>query len=273
MEKMLVVVFDNESTAYEATRALADLDREGSISVHAESVIQKNADGSLTVKQTDTDFPIRSVAGTGIGSLIGLLGGPVGWAVGAAAGATAGMVGDLYTAGVNEDFVSSVVPALASGKFAVLADISEEWVTPLDTQMEALGGSVFRTSRESFEEEQRAREAAALKAEIEQLKAEHARAQADRKAKIQAKIDQLNSQLQQKLTQAQQRSEQIRHETEAKVLALEQRADKARGEAKAAFDGRIREIREAYDQSVARTKSIAAQQLRNAANKLEASHA
>ncbi len=35
MEKMLVVVFDSESKAYEGTNALSQLDREGSITVHA----------------------------------------------------------------------------------------------------------------------------------------------------------------------------------------------------------------------------------------------
>lgn len=51
MEKMLVVVFDTEKKVYEGSRALAELDREGSISIYAESVIQKNADGTIAVKQ------------------------------------------------------------------------------------------------------------------------------------------------------------------------------------------------------------------------------
>ena len=42
MERMLVVVFDNESKAYEGSRALKQLDTEGSITIHAESVIKKN---------------------------------------------------------------------------------------------------------------------------------------------------------------------------------------------------------------------------------------
>jgi uncharacterized membrane protein len=60
MEKMLVVVFDNESKAYQGSRALAQLDSEGSIAIHAESVIRKNDDGTVTVKQFDGDFPVRT---------------------------------------------------------------------------------------------------------------------------------------------------------------------------------------------------------------------
>ena len=73
MEKMLVVVFDNETKAYEGLRALNQIDSEGNITIHAEAVVGKNNDGALTVKQGDGDFPVRTVSGTAIGSLIGLL--------------------------------------------------------------------------------------------------------------------------------------------------------------------------------------------------------
>lgn len=53
MEKMLVVVFENEKKAFEGTRALADLDLEGNIAVHAEAVIQKNQDGTVSMKQAE----------------------------------------------------------------------------------------------------------------------------------------------------------------------------------------------------------------------------
>src|SRR5271165_5378944 len=98
MEKMLVVVFDDESKAYKASHALNQLDTEGSITIHAESVIKKNADGTVAVKHSEGDFPIRAAGGTAIGSLIGLLEGPIGLAVGATAGALAGSLGDLNMA-------------------------------------------------------------------------------------------------------------------------------------------------------------------------------
>jgi hypothetical protein len=69
MEKMLVVVFDNEAKAYEGARSLNQLDTEGSITIHAEGVIKKNADGTVSVLRTDGDFPVRTIGGTAIGSL------------------------------------------------------------------------------------------------------------------------------------------------------------------------------------------------------------
>jgi len=86
MDRMLVVVFDNDAKAYEGKQALLQLDDEGSISVYAYAVLAKHADGTATVKQGDDMGPLGTLLGTSFGSLIGLLGGPVGLAVGAASG-------------------------------------------------------------------------------------------------------------------------------------------------------------------------------------------
>lgn len=269
MEKMLVVIFDNESKAYEGSRALRQLDDEGSIAIHAEAVIGKNADGTVVLKQSKEEFPIRAVGGTAIGSLIGLLGGPVGLAVGASAGVMAGALADINVTGVEVDYVTDVSASLVPGKCAVIADISEEWVTPVDTRMEELGGVVMRTARQRVEEDQRAREVAAIRAEIDQLKAEHARARADRKAKIQASIDKLNAKLQAKLDEAQMRSEQFRKETDAKVKALQKKAEKAHGDVKATIEARINRIREENERSQTKFKHMLASQLTAAAARLE----
>jgi uncharacterized membrane protein len=269
MEKMLVIVFDNESKAYEGSHALNELDAEGSIAIHGEAVIKKNSDGTVTVKQSEDDFPLRTLGGTAIGSLIGLLEGPVGLGVGAVAGALAGSIGDLTVSGVNAEFLDEAAAALTRGKCAVVADVSEEWVTPVDTRMELLGGTVLRTPRRSVEEEQRAKDVAALRAEIAQLKTEQAQARANRKAKLQARIDTLNAKLDAKLEQAKQRSEQIKAETDAKVNALEKKAAKAQGAIKSTFDARVKQIQEDHEQSVAKTKHLLAGHLRAAAANLE----
>ncbi len=244
MERMLVVVFENELKAYDGSRALMALDSEGSISVHSGAVIKKNDDGTVTIKQAGDDFPSRTVGGGAVGALIGLLGGPIGVAVGAAGGALTGAVWDMYRAGVNGDFLDEVSAKLTPGKWALVSDISEEWITPVDTRMEAIGGTVFRVIREDVEYDQYARDVAAFKADIAQLKAEHAKAQADRKAKLQTKIDNLNTKLQSKLAQAKLKSEQRQKEAKAKVEALEKKAAKAKSEQKAAIEKRIADIKE-----------------------------
>jgi len=249
MEKMLVITFDDEKKAYEGSRALYALDVEGSISIHAAAVLAKDAAGKLTVKEADGDFPIRTLAGTTLGSLIGLIGGPLGLAIGASAGAFAGYLSDLRFAGVDGEFIDDVAKALKAGKCAVVADVNEEWVTPVDVRMEALGGVVYRAARSGVIEEQNAREEAAMQAELAALKAEHAKAQADRKKKLQSSIEKLDAKLQARLQRSQQQREEYKREIDAKVAAVQQRASKAQGAAKAALEARAAELRRDYDAS------------------------
>lgn len=263
------VVFDDEPKAYEGSRALNQLDAEGSITIHAKAVIGKSRQGSVAVLQTNDDFPVRTVGGTAIGSLIGLLGGPVGLGIGMAAGMLAGSIGDLNVAGVDAEYVDDVAAALMPGKCAVVADISEEWVTPVDTRMEALGGAVIRAARKSVEDDQRAREVAEIRADIDRLKTEHTQARAERKAKIQERIDKLEAKLQARLDAAKKRSAQIKSDADAKVQALHRKAEKAQGEVKATLDARAKRIREAHEQSEAKLKHALAGHLSAAAASLE----
>ena len=251
MNKLVAVVFRDEATAYQGVRAFAEMNSEGSVDVAAVCVVTKAPDGTVSSREvTDYDFPVRTLVGTSIGALAGVLAGPVGAAAGAAAGATvggfAGMVGDLYSYGVDADFVSDVETALTPGKCAVVAELEEEWVTPLDTRMEALGGVVYRTLKSTVREDQSKREAASAREDLAQLKIEAAQARADRKAKLQARIENLSKRIDAKLARAQARSQQDTRDFEAKVKALQQKADKQKGDAKAAVEARIAKLRQDY---------------------------
>ena len=144
MERMLVVVFDNEKKAFEGESALKQLEREGSFSIYAGAVVVKHADGTVSVKQLDDSGPIGTLTGTAVGSLIGVLGGPVGLAIGAASGLALGALYDVDDIRVGEDFLDDVSKSLTPNKVAVVAEVEEEWTTPVDTRMEALGGIVLR---------------------------------------------------------------------------------------------------------------------------------
>lgn len=249
MEEMLVVVFDDETKAYEGSKALGELDDEGNISIYAEAVVQKAADGKITVKKESDDVPIRTVSGTAIGALIGLLGGPIGVGIGAVTGTFAGGILDINRSGVNADFLDEVSAKLTSGKWAIIADVSEEWETPVDTSMAAVGGTVSRSVRKDIQTQQRAAEVAGLKAEIAKLKDEQAKASTEQKAKIQRKIDDSNKKLHVKLDQAKKASEQQQKEAKAKTDALTKKVAKAKGDAKAKIEARIAEIKKQSQES------------------------
>ena len=220
MDRMLVVVFDHESKAYEGKKALVQLDKEGSIGVYGYAVLAKNADGSATVKQGDDVGPIGSLLGTSLGSLIGVLAGPAGLAVGASAGLLAGEAFDVNNAGIGADFIDDVAKVLLPDRAAVIAEIDEDWTTPVDARMEAIDGTVFRRALSEVKDTIYEENVAAMKADLAQLKAEHAKAQADRKAKLQEKINQLDSRIQAQLQKAKERSEAVQRRAQAKVEVL-----------------------------------------------------
>lgn len=231
MDRMLVVVFPNESKAYEGKRALQQLDNEGSISVYGYAVLTKNADGSASLKQGDDVGPIGSLVGTSLGSLIGILGGPVGVVAGAAAGMTLGSSIDLNNIRVGSDFIDDVRKSLVPSRTALIAEVDEEWITPVDTRMEAIGGNVFRRSLSEVREKVDEEDIAAMQADVAQMKAEHAKAQADRKAKLQDKINELESKIQAKKQEAKTRLEAVQRKAQAKVHALKAKAEAVKAKA------------------------------------------
>ena len=231
MDRMLVVVFDNETKAYEGEKALLQLDAEGSISVYAHVVLAKNADGTATIKQHQGSGPVATLTGTALGSLIGLLGGPTGVAIGAAAGFAAGGTADLDNARIGEDFINDVSKALVPNKVAVVAEIKEDWTTPVDTRMEQIGGTVFRRSLSDVKHTIHDENVNAMKADLAQMKAEQSKAHADRKVKLQEKINQLDSKIQVQLQKSKDKREAAERQEQAKAQVLKAKAAAAKATA------------------------------------------
>ena len=196
MDKILVVVFESESKAYEGSLALQELQNEGSINLYAKAVIARDANGKVTVKQSGDMGPVGTSIGLLTGSLIGLLGGPVGLVIGASAGTYGGLLYDLAQLGVSQDYLDEVGKSLLPGKAAVVAEVWEDWILPVDTRMEALGGVVFRRTRIDILDDQIEKDVVAFNADLAELQAEYDQASGEAKAKLQAKIDTAKAKLQ-----------------------------------------------------------------------------
>jgi uncharacterized membrane protein len=224
MERMLTVVFDSERNAYEGKSALRQLEFEGSITIYAGAIVTKHADGTVSVKQHDDFGPLGSVAGTAVGSLIGLLGGPAGVVIGGLSGLTLGAFYDLDNVLVGEDYVEDVLKSLTPNKVAILAEVEEEWTTPVDTRMEALGGTVFRRSLLEVRKAARDEEIAVMKEDLAKLKEEMRVADASRKAKLNGKIEQLQAKVDAVQAKARDRRAQFEARSKAKLEVLKKNA-------------------------------------------------
>jgi len=231
MNRMLVVVFSEVSKAFAGRDALKSLDRDDSITLYAYAIITKNADGTSIVNEEDDPGGLRTLLGTSVGSLIGLLGGPTGVAIGAAAGSLAGITADLDNARIGADFVDDVLRQLTPGNFALVAEIDEEWTPWVNLPMEELGGVVYRRALSEAKHTIHEENVAAMKSDLAQMKAEHAKAHADRKAKLQEKINQLDSKIQAQLQKAKERREAEEKQAQAKVQLLKAKAAAAKAKA------------------------------------------
>ena len=151
MDRMLVVVFDDQAKAHEGKNLLLQLDGDGSISIYGYAVVTKQADGTTTVEQDDDPGPFRTLAGTPLGSLVGRLGQPIAAATDAPAGAAA----NLNSAGIGEKFIEDVTKVLLPNRVALVAEVAEEWTTPVDTRMARIGGIVFRWTLSELMDDQK----------------------------------------------------------------------------------------------------------------------
>jgi uncharacterized membrane protein len=228
---------------------LAALDQEGSVSLYATAVIAKDASGRVSVEQEADEGPLGTLVGIMTGTLVGLIAGPAGAAAGAAAGAYGGGMFDLVRVGIGTDFVDEVSGSLKPGKVAVIAEIDEDWVTPVDSRMEALGGEVFRRTRGEVVDAQLTAEQAALNEEIAELKAEADRTTGEAKAKVQKRVDAAKARLQGLQSRAKATFQSEKEQIHAKLRVLKDRAAKAEGETKAGLQQRHDRMRKAWQRT------------------------
>jgi len=248
VEKLIVIVFDEQSKAHAGLEALRELDRDGELSLFEVQSVVREPNGRIRVIENpeDLDFPVIGFS-TLVGTFVGVLAGPIGLLAGAAAGALIGCIGTLTRADVTDEFVNDVSTALAPGKFAVIADVMEDWVSPLDRRMEPLGGVIFRRSRSQVRSIHHDRDVAAHRAEMERLKAERAQAKGERLDKIDAALDRLGKKLERALLR--ERSNILRREEErgARIRALRAKADQSKEGIRQRLETRIAELQQQYE--------------------------
>jgi uncharacterized membrane protein len=252
VEKLIVVVFDDQTKADAGFEILRQLDRDGEISVYEAQMIAKEPSGSIRYLDNSDKMAFPVIGGsTAVGAFIGLLGGPLAALIGGMAGGLIGSIGDLVHAGVTDEFVNDVNTAMTAGKFAVVADVSEDWVTPLDTRMEEIGGVVFRRTRSEVKRIHHDRDVAAHRAEMAQLKAERAQARSDRQAKIDATIDALRKKLEDAIERDHCKMRFRQNQRDARIQVLKAKADQSQGEIRRRQEARIAEVRRDYEEKSA----------------------
>ena len=148
MRNYIAAVFDDSRKAYEALRQLWDLDGRGDIAVHGTGVVHRDELGFIQVDTKETHPALGTAIGVGVGALLGALAGPAGAAVGAV-----GMIADLDRADTRQEAADETGFVLGFKQSAVIADVSEDWTTPIDTCIRKLGGKVYRRPRSDIRDD------------------------------------------------------------------------------------------------------------------------
>ncbi|MGP0018289.1 MAG: DUF1269 domain-containing protein [Candidatus Sulfotelmatobacter sp.] len=230
MNRILVVVFSEAGKAFEGRDALKSLGHDDSIALHAYAIITKKADGTI-VNEEDHHAGFSLLPGTSLRSLIESLSKPI-VPLGAATEAL-DPGADQDETRVVSDFVNEVSRQLNPGKFALVAEIDEEWTPWVNLRMTELGGVVYRCPLSDVNDVAESEDIVAMKADLAQKRAEHARASAVHKAKLLEKINQLDTKIQQRLQKAKERRVSAEVKDQAKVNTLEAKAARARGQMQA----------------------------------------
>ncbi len=147
MSNLIVVTFEDDSTAFEMRAALGKMQKEYLIEMEDAVVVTKDAKGKAKLHQAVNLTSAGAVGGGFWGMLIGMifLNPLLGLAVGAGAGALSGMLSDI---GVNDKSIKEMAESFKPGGSALFVLVKS---STRDKVLEGLApfagkGKIFQTS-------------------------------------------------------------------------------------------------------------------------------
>ena len=188
MNRMLMVVFDDDRSAEAGAHALKALHDDGEITLYALGVIARDGHGEDPHREAGRSDGDGSCVGLAVGGFVGMLGGPLGvrWAQRrAASSAPCGISGRPASVSTSCRKPRQV----ASGKVAVIAEVEEDWSPPWMPAMEAVGGVVFRRARADVAEAAMDRDIVSFRADVASIEKELQQAGGDAKKRLQNKVN------------------------------------------------------------------------------------
>ncbi len=246
MNRILVAIFNAELAACEGQLALKALHERGEITVYATAIVASDASGTLSVREAPDGGPAGQALSVLTLSLTGLTAEPRRIPAEPAARSLAVYVVALARAGIDADFVEEVTETLTPGKVAVLAEVQETWVTPVNLRLGNLGALLFRRRRAEVAEDCLARESALLVAELASLEEELRHASAVNRAMVQNEIEDIRQRLEYVQVMAEARALQARSEMAGKIETLHEQSQQAANRQAVRTEEHIAEVKADY---------------------------
>jgi uncharacterized membrane protein len=243
MDKMLVAVFGDESRADEGSRRIRALDAEGQIDAFAIDIIVRDERGKVTARESSDPGALGRGVRLFTRSLCLALGAPEGFATAFGAETCGGPLLELSRIGIGYDFLTDVARHLLPGRVAVVAEIWEQWVMPVNSRLEAMGGAILRREREEISAAEFEREKAALEVEIAELEHGHARSVGVYRRRLEVRLRAVRETLRAVQGRALAELADARAEHEAKIAVVQTKLATSQGVVRASLEARLSERR------------------------------
>lgn len=193
---VIAVSFDPDNNAYAALTTLKELGEQGRLGVDAATVVVRDANGQIVVKDRAGSFEYAGAASGGmLGLLLGIIGGPLGVLIGGTYGLMVGSLFDLDEVERTESVLSEISASVRPGHTALLAQVTEQSAEVVDTAMARLGGTVLRRPVADVEAEIAAAEKAQREAQREATKELVRGRREHSKEQVHAKVEELKAKL------------------------------------------------------------------------------
>jgi uncharacterized membrane protein len=153
MSDLVVVTFDNESTAFEMRATLAKMQKEYLIDMEDVVVVTKDDKDKVKLHQAVNLTAAGAVGGGFWGMLIGMifLNPLVGAAVGAGAGALSGKLSDI---GISDTFMKELGESLTAGSSALFVLVRKATPDKVLEGLKGFKGKIIQTSLTKDDEDE-----------------------------------------------------------------------------------------------------------------------
>ena len=153
MSDLVVITFDNESTAFEMRATLAKMQKEYLIEMEDVVVVTKDDKDKVKLHQAVNLTAAGAVGGGFWGMLIGMifLNPLVGAAVGAGAGALSGKLSDI---GISDTFMKELGESLTAGSSALFVLVRKATPDKVLEGLKGFKGKIIQTSLTKDDEDE-----------------------------------------------------------------------------------------------------------------------
>jgi uncharacterized membrane protein len=145
MADLIVIAFDDETTAGRLKDDLGQLQKEELIGLDDVVVVVRHEDGKIKIKQAVNLVGAGALSGSFWGLFIGILFWMpwLGLAIGAASGALGGKLSDI---GIDDDFIKETSESIDPGSSAIFLLVRKSTPDKVAQRLEGYHGKVIQTS-------------------------------------------------------------------------------------------------------------------------------